>query len=108
MEKRYSRMTEFELTQEIRQLNEQARKAEQMGRLNELAVFERKILMAKAYLLNPEDFKPDEIYEIEQDPGTFFKIKYMNGIFAWGTKLTGEERVDALPISMLKKTEARK
>jgi hypothetical protein len=107
MEKRYSQMTEYELSQEIRYLNENARKAEQMGRLNELAVLERKILMAKAYLLNPFDFKPDEVYEIEQDPGTFFKIRYMNGIFAWGTKLNGEDREDALPISMLKKPEVR-
>ncbi|WP_336296599.1 YfhH family protein [Bacillus pinisoli] len=108
MEKRYSQMTEYELTQEIRQIHEQARKAEQMGRINELAVLERKNLMARAYLLDPNDFKPDEVYEIEQDPGTFFKISYMNGIFAWGTKLNGENKEDALPISMLKRTEARK
>jgi hypothetical protein len=103
MEKRYSEMSEFELNQEIGQLSEKARKAEQMGMVNEFAVVERKILMAKAYLLNPDDFKPNEVYEIEQDPGSFFKIQYMNGIFAWGTRLNGQNKEEALPISLLKK-----
>jgi hypothetical protein len=103
MEKRYSEMSEFELNQEIRLLHEKARKAEQMGMVNEYSVLERKIDMAKAYLLNPDDFKPDEIYEIEQDPGSFFKIHYMNGVFAWGTRLNGQDKEEALPISLLKK-----
>jgi hypothetical protein len=105
LEKRFSEMSEYEISQEIRHLNEKARKAEQMGMVNEYAVLERKILMAKAYLLDPKDFKPDEIYEIEQDPGSFFKISYMNGVFAWGTRLNGEDKEDALPISMLKKNK---
>ncbi len=40
-EKRYSTMTEYELRQEIGMLQEQARKAEQMGMVNEFAVLER-------------------------------------------------------------------
>lgn len=58
MEKRYSEMTAHELHQEIAGLTEKARKAEQMGIVNELAVHERKIAMAKAYLLDPADLKP--------------------------------------------------
>ncbi len=71
--------------------------------VNEFAVLERKILMAKAYLLNPDEFHSNEVYEIEQDPGSFFKISYMNGVFAWGTRLDGQEKEEALPISMLKR-----
>lgn len=100
-EKRYSEMTEYELRQEIASLNERARKAEQLGMVNEFAVLERKAVMAKAYLLNPEDFIPGETYEIEGDPGMFFKIDYLNGVFAWGHRVDGEEREEALPISML-------
>ena len=48
--------TDYELHQEIAQLHEKARKAEQMGIVNEFAVLERKAIMAKSYLLNPDDF----------------------------------------------------
>lgn len=101
-EKRYSTMTEHELKQEIGSLTEKARKAEQMGMVSEFAVLERKAVMAKAYLLDPSAFKPGDIYEIEGDPGTFFKIDYLNGVFAWGYRLNGDGKDEALPISMLK------
>lgn len=104
-EKRYSEMTEYELNQEIASLRDKARKAEQMGMGSELAVYERKIAMAKSYMLNPDDFKPGEIYQIEGDPGSYFKIDYMNGVFAWGARLSGEGNEEALPISLLVKLE---
>ncbi|MBN8202496.1 YfhH family protein [Bacillus sp. NTK034] len=106
-EKRYSTMTTYELQQEIASLNEKARKAEQMGMVNEFAVLERKVIMGKSYLLNPDDFSPGEIYEIDGDPGVYFKIEYMNGVFAWGFRLNGSKGEEALPISMLKKLEER-
>lgn len=98
--KRYSEMSEFELHREISQLNEKARKAEQMGMVNELAVYERKIAMAKAYLIDPSNFHPDETYEIKDDPGETFKISYLNGTFAWGHR-SGNPKLEALPVSML-------
>jgi hypothetical protein len=101
-EKRYSELSEFELHQEIAKLNEKARKAEQLGMVNEYAVLERKAIMAKAYLLNPSEFKPGDIYEIEGDPGAYFKIDYLNGVFAWGYRLAGNKLEEALPISMLR------
>ena len=100
--KRYSEYSEYELKQEIAKLHEKARKAEQMGIVNEFAVLERKATMAKAYLLNPDDFKPGELYQIEGDPGAYFKIDYLNGVFAWGHRLRNSEEEEALPISMLK------
>ncbi|WLR51256.1 YfhH family protein [Bacillus tianshenii] len=105
MERRFSEMSKHELNQEIGRLHEKARKAEQLGIVNEFAVYERKIAMAKAYLLNPDDFKPGEVYEIEQDPGSKFKINYMNGIFAWGYRVGDKEQEEAIPISLLKKPE---
>ncbi len=71
-EKRYSQMTEHELREEIGILMEKARKAEQMGMVNEFAVLERKAVMARAYLSNPVLFTPGEIYEIDGDPGQIF------------------------------------
>ncbi|WP_110926484.1 YfhH family protein [Bacillus massiliglaciei] len=99
---RYSTMTEYELNQEIAALKEKARKAEQLGMVSEFSVLERKAAMAKAYLLDPKNFKPGKIYEIEGDPGVYFKIDYMNGVFAWGYRLGGNGKEEALPISMLK------
>lgn len=101
--KRYSEMTEYELKSEIATLKEKARKAEQLGIVNEFAVLERKITMAKSYLLNPKEFKSEEVYEIDGAPGEFFKINYMNGIFAWGYRLASPDHEEALPISMLLK-----
>lgn len=106
-EKRYSELTEFELHQEIAKLNEKARKAEQLGMVNEFAVLERKAIMAKAYLLDPTDFKPGDIYEIDGDPGAYFKIDYLNGVFAWGYRLAGKQKEEALPISMLRREGIR-
>ncbi|HET7656960.1 MAG TPA: YfhH family protein [Bacillales bacterium] len=102
MERRYSEMSKHELNEEIAALTEKARKAEQLGIVNEYAVLERKIAMAKAYLLDPNDFQPGESYEIEGDPGSTFKISFMNGTFAWGHR-NGSEEEQAFPISMLKK-----
>lgn len=106
MEKRYSEYTQEELRSEIAELTEKAQKAEQLGMVNEFAVHERKIIMARSYMLNPSDFKAGETYEVDGDPGHTFYIEYMNGVFAWGyrqdnqgEKVSSEE--EALPISML-------
>lgn len=101
-EKRYSEMDEHELRNEIARLKEKARKAEQLGMVNEFAVLERKAVMAAAYMIDPEDFKKGEVYRIEGDPNVFFQIDYLKGRFAWGYRLGGEKYEEALPISMLR------
>ncbi|MFQ3546246.1 YfhH family protein [Halobacillus rhizosphaerae] len=109
MERRYSDFTHEELRQEIAELTEKAQKAEQLGMVNEFAVHERKIVMARSYMLDPNDFKAGETYEISGDPEHHFYVEYMNGIFAWGyrflpnkeRKSSGEE--EALPISLLER-----
>lgn len=107
-EKKYSQMSESELRQEIADLLEKARKASQLGNVNEFAVLERKALMAQAYLTDPSQFIPGELYRIEGDPGVFFQIDYLNGRFAWGYRMGGEKHVEALPISMLKQLKEGK
>jgi len=102
MEKRYSQMTEEELKQEIKALKIKAQKAEQMGMINEVAVLERKSVMAAAYLLNPDDFKPGDVMFIKEGDNTPFKIDYLDGVFAWG--FYGQEtEMRAFPISLLVK-----
>ncbi|NPC91897.1 YfhH family protein [Bacillus sp. WMMC1349] len=104
MQTRYSEMSEHELKSEISKLTEKARKAEQMGIVNELAVHERKIAVAKAYLLDPADFKTEVMYEIA-DTKEQFQIRYLNGVFAWGYRLSSPEHEEALPISLLKEKD---
>lgn len=101
MEKRYSEMTDKELLDELSKLTDKARKAEQLGMVNEFAVYERKMAMAKCYLLDPSNYKPNETYTLEGDPGSTFTISYMNGVFAWGHRNDSKE-LEAFPISMLK------
>ena len=100
MEKRYSQMTKEELRSEIAELTVKAQKAEQMGIVNEYAVHERKIAMAKAYMMDPSQFEPGATYEMIDGNGDIFTITYMNGVFAWGNRNnTGKE--EAVPISLL-------
>lgn len=100
MEKRYSDMTEYELKQEIAALSEKARKAEQLGIVNEYAVLERKIDMAKAYLLDPATIQMNTIYQIKETDEQFF-VEYLNGVFAWGYRVSTPNKEEALPISLL-------
>lgn len=104
MDKQYSRMTPEEIEAEIGELRVLAQKAEAKGMINEYAVHERKIIMAEAYLLNPEDFKPKSTYRL-QESEEMFTIRYLNGIFAWGYRNDGSE-LEAVPISILGKKEA--
>ena len=57
-EKKYGDMTVPELRTEIANLKEKSRKAEQLGIVNEYAVYERKALMAQAFLIDPATIKP--------------------------------------------------
>lgn len=102
MEKRYSEMTTEELKREIANLHEKARKAEQMGIINEVYVLKRKIVMAEAYLLDPADYEKGETYSVKDEPDETFTIEYLKGNFAWGYK-QGNEELTAYPISLLLK-----
>ncbi|KGR73607.1 YfhH family protein [Ureibacillus manganicus] len=108
MEKSYAQMTEQELREEIAKLREKARKAEQLGIVNEFAVYERKAVMATAYLIDPSTIEKGEIYRLDGSPGEFFKVEYLKGRFAWGYRLGGEQFEEALPISLLLPVKAGK
>ncbi|WP_026703378.1 YfhH family protein [Salibacterium aidingense] len=99
MKKKYSQMTEQELWEELADVNEKSKKAEQLGNPSEFAVYEQKRIMAEAYLLNPDDFMSGQRYSLKQEAGTFF-VKYYNGVFAWGYR-EQSDKLEALPISLL-------
>ncbi|AIF42537.1 YfhH family protein [Virgibacillus sp. SK37] len=106
---RYSDYTIEQLRAEIGKLKEKAQKAEQLGNVSEVAVNERKMQVALAYTLNPEDFIAGEVYVLKNDPGYTFKINYVNGVFAWGHRrnLLQEEfeAEEAIPISLLEEVK---
>src|SRR5690625_3819755 len=103
----YSDYSIEQLREELGALKEKALEAERNGNLSKLAIHERKMQIVHSYMLNPADYDPDKIYELNGDPGHTFKIKYINGIMAWGQRinLLGEtyEKVEALPIALLGK-----
>ncbi|RYM00016.1 DUF1811 family protein [Sporolactobacillus sp. THM7-7] len=99
MERRFSEMSPYELRQKIGEFTDEARRAEQMGMASKLAVYERKIDMAKAYLMDPESFKPGQVYYVNDRS---FTISQMKGRFAWG-HFAGDDELSAYPISLLKK-----
>lgn len=105
MELRYSRYTVEQLREEVGKMKEKAQKAEQLGNVSEFAIYERKMQLATAYMMNPADYHPGDVYRIEGDPGHTFEINYINGVFAWGHRynLLGQrkEKEEALPISLL-------
>ncbi|TFB13885.1 DUF1811 family protein [Filobacillus milosensis] len=105
MQRRYSDYTVEELRQEIAELTEKARKAEQMGMVNEYAVHQRKIVMAKSYTIDPSQFKGGQVFEIDGAPGEYLHINYLNGVFAWGARKGKQGQIlseeEALPIALL-------
>lgn len=102
---RYSDFSVEQLHKEISQLKEKALRAEQLGNISEVAVNERKMQVAMAYLLNPEEYYAGDVHELNGDPGHTFKINYINGVFAWGHRINllheVYEEEEALPISLL-------
>lgn len=105
MNYRYSDYTVEQLREEVGRLKEKALKAEQVGNLSEVAINERKMQVAMSYMLNPEDYQPNDIREMNGDPGHRFKINYINGVFAWGHRINlldeEYEKEEAIPISIL-------
>ncbi|WP_099157590.1 YfhH family protein [Virgibacillus ndiopensis] len=105
MDYRYSDYTVEQLRQEVGRLKEKAQKAEQLGNISEVAINERKMQVAMAYMLNPEDFQANDTHQLNGDPGHTFKINYINGVFAWGHRINlldeTYEKEEAIPISLL-------
>lgn len=104
---RYSDYTVEQLREIVGELKEKLQKAEQFGNISEVQILERKMQVALAYMMNPDDYKPNGTYEMNGDPGHHFRIDYIDGVFAWGKRinLLGEEyeEQEAVPISLLGK-----
>ncbi|WP_028399851.1 YfhH family protein [Ectobacillus panaciterrae] len=107
IQRRYSDMTKFELQEEIRMLKEKAVKAEQLGMVNEYEVLTRKMAMAKAYMMDINEFQVGKTYHLTEEPGVNFTITYFNGVFAWGYREDHKNEEIGIPISLLEKPEKR-
>lgn len=102
---RFSDLSVEQLREEAAIYKEKAQKAEQLGNMSEVAINERKMQVALAYMLNPEDYHAGDKHQMVGDPGHTFKINYVNGVFAWGHRINvlDEEykEEEAIPISIL-------
>lgn len=101
----YSDYTIEQLREELGKLVEKSQKAEQLGEVSKVEIYERKIQIVSSYMMNPDEFKPGNVHKLKGDPGYTFKINFIEGIMAWGHRinLLGQqvEREEALPISLL-------
>src|SRR5690625_20769 len=105
MKFRYSEYTVEQLRDELASLKEKLQTAEQLGEVQKVSIYERKMQIVASYMINPDDFKADDVYTLNGDPGYTFKINYINGVMAWGHRINllneMNEVEEALPISML-------
>lgn len=105
MNYRYSDLSVEQLYNLIAELKEKAQKAEQLGNVSEVEINERKIQIAQSYTMNPEAFKPGELYELKTEQGFRFRVEYIQGIFAWGNRMNllgaTAEKTEGIPISLL-------
>src|SRR5699024_10529661 len=101
----YSDYTVEQLREELGKLKEESQKAEQLGEISRVEILERKIQMVASYMLNPSDFVPGNLHELNGDPCHTFKINFIDGMIAWRHRinLLGEtyEKEETLPISLL-------
>lgn len=101
----YSDYSIEQLRIEIGMMQQKLQKAEQMGNISEFAIYERKIQVARSYMLHPEDYVKGESYQLNTDSSHHFQIDYINGVFAWGNRIdlkTDEvSQLEAVPISIL-------
>ena len=102
---RYSDYTVEQLRKELGELQEKRQTAEQLGEVNKVAIYERKMQIVSSYMLNPDDFVVDELYQIKGDPGYRFHLNMVNGIMGWGHRVNlleeKHEKEEALPLAML-------
>lgn len=92
-------MSKEELYSEMQRLIGEARKKHQAGFISEANVFEQKYYMAKSYLMDSDEIMSGQKYKVLGQEG-IFKVRYLNGVFAWGTIDSSEEEV-AYPIGRL-------
>ena len=104
MEKRLSELSKYEIEQEIQALHERKRKAEQMGMVSEIEVVLRRIAIAESYLVNPDGFKPGQVYIVNYNNRPF-RLNFINGVMGWGT-FEGEMTERAIPLSELSEVKA--
>jgi hypothetical protein len=97
--RKYSEMTKEELYSEMQYLLGEGRKKQQAGFISEANILEQKFYMAKSYIMDSDSILSGQEYRVagEQEP---FKVRYLNGVFAWGCFPTSIEMV-AFPIGRL-------
>lgn len=97
----FNKMTRREIEAYIGDKREQMRKAEMMGIENEYRVLERQVLIAESYQIDLSQIEQGKIYKVVSNEDHYFKVEKLNGVFAWGFYIDGNERETGIPVSML-------
>lgn len=97
--KKYSEMTKEELYTQMQHLLGEARKKEQAGFISEANILEQKFYMVKSYMMDSDAILSGQEYLVAGEKERF-KVRYLNGVFAWGRFPSSTEEV-AFPIGRL-------
>ncbi len=99
MAKLYRDMTQEELEQEMKRLQDEGHRALAEARYEELDVLERKYYLALSYTLDRDLLTVGETYTII-DSKDRFEVTRMDGVMAWGYR-NGVRLEEAYPMAML-------
>lgn len=111
MNKRFSELNDQELNKQITDFEAELKELKNSDNESRKAVVEQKLLVARSYKLNRSNFKTGRLYYLEDTDTHIFKLNYINGVFAWGSKIQigtkRENREEALPLALLKSEVAK-
>lgn len=96
---KFSEMSQEELYSEMQRLLGESRKKSQAGFISEANMLEQKYYMAKSYAMDLNEIEMNRKYRIIGEEG-LLHVKYLNGVFAWGTKTDSDEE-RAFPVGRL-------
>lgn len=106
MNKHYSQMTEVELHDEVLMLAQHIRVAKEANNEFELPILEQKMLLVKSYLVDPSTIHPGDLYAIDEEPGSTFRIHHLKGVFAWGNRNDESEMTGLILAKLGQKLES--
>jgi hypothetical protein len=99
MAKLYKDMTQEELQQEMKRLQDEGHQALAEERFEEMDVLERKYYLALSYTMDPSTITIGKTYTIV-DSTDRFQTTRMDGVMAWGYR-NGVPIEEAYPMAML-------
>lgn len=80
----YKRYTTEQLKEEEHTLKAKLDQALKIDDTNRIAINRRKIEIVQSFMLDQQQFKAGDLFELKHDASHLFKIDEMVGVIAWG------------------------